>query len=102
MCSRKWDSPVSPDFSSLDPTLYQIMLETMGSVLLSTSNGRIVLELPEETDADVDLQVENGHIRNDIHLTDPAGHANDHVRGRIGSGGTPIRLRTSNGTISLR
>jgi len=71
-------------------------------ILLSTTNGRIVLELPEEADADVDLQVENGHIRNDIDLTDPAGDANDRVRGRIGSGGTPIRLRTSNGTISLR
>jgi hypothetical protein len=71
-------------------------------VSLSTSNGRIVLDLPAGSDADVDIQVENGHIRNDIDLEDSVGDATSRVRGRIGKGGIPIRLRTSNGTISLR
>ena len=71
-------------------------------VSLSTSNGRIVLDLPQGSDADVDIHVENGHIRNDIDLEDSSGDATGRVRGRIGKGGTPIRLRTSNGTISLR
>ena len=71
-------------------------------VSLSTSNGRIVLDLPQGTDADVDMRVENGHIRNDIDLEDSSSDATGHVRGRIGKGGIPIRLRTSNGTITLR
>ncbi len=71
-------------------------------VSLSTSNGRIVLDLPEGSDADVDIRVENGHIRNDIDLEDSFADATGRVRGRIGKGGIPIRLRTSNGTISLR
>ncbi len=71
-------------------------------VSLTTSNGRIVLDLPEEPDADVDIRVENGHIRNDLDLTDQTSDADGRVRGRLGSGGTPIRLRTSNGTVSLR
>jgi DUF4097 and DUF4098 domain-containing protein YvlB len=71
-------------------------------VLLSTSNGRIVLELPDESDADVDIRVENGHIRNDIDLEETASNADGRVLGRIGKGGIPIRLRTSNGTICLR
>jgi hypothetical protein len=71
-------------------------------ILLSTSNGRIVLEIPDNSDADVDIQVENGHIRNDIDLEETLPHADGRVRGRIGKGGIPIRLRTSNGTISLR
>jgi DUF4097 and DUF4098 domain-containing protein YvlB len=71
-------------------------------VSLSTSNGRIVLELPEGSNADVDILVENGHIRNDIDLEDSSADSTGRVRGRIGKGGTPIRLRTSNGTISLR
>ena len=71
-------------------------------ISLTTSNGRITLELPEEPDADVDIRVENGLIRNDLTLEDETGDANGRVRGRIGKGGTPIRLRTSNGTISLR
>jgi hypothetical protein len=71
-------------------------------VSLTTTNGRIVLELPDEPDADVDIRVENGHIRNDLELEDQTRDHNGRVQGRIGKGGTPIRLRTSNGTISLR
>jgi hypothetical protein len=75
---------------------------TKAGVSLSTSNGRITLELPAASDVDVDLQVENGQIRHDLDLADPAGDGDRRVRGRIGKGGTPIRLRTSNGTVSLR
>jgi DUF4097 and DUF4098 domain-containing protein YvlB len=71
-------------------------------VSLTTSNGRIVLDLPEKPDADVDIRVENGHIRNDLELEDRTSEVDGRVRGRLGTGGTPIRLRTSNGTISLR
>lgn len=71
-------------------------------VQLATSNGRIVLELPEDSDADVDMQVENGHIRNDLEFAESSTEGEGRVRGRIGKGGIPIRLRTSNGTISLR
>ncbi|MEM9176738.1 MAG: DUF4097 family beta strand repeat-containing protein [Myxococcota bacterium] len=72
-------------------------------VSLTTSNGRIALELPDQPDADVDIRVENGHIRNDLALESTNGHdGGGRVRGRVGKGGTPIRLRTSNGTVSLR
>lgn len=71
-------------------------------ISLSTSNGRIVLDLPADSNADVDMAVENGHIRNDIELEDSTSSSEGRVCGRIGKGGIPIRLRTSNGTISLR
>lgn len=71
-------------------------------VSLSTTNGRIVIDLPEKPDVDVDIHVENGHIRNDLELQDETRDPNGRVRGRVGRGGTPIRLRTSNGTVSLR
>ena len=71
-------------------------------VSLTTTNGRIALELPDKPDADIDIRVENGHIRNDLELTDEAGDASGRVRGRAGQGGTPICLQTSNGTVSLR
>jgi hypothetical protein len=70
-------------------------------VRLATSNGRIILELPEEVDGDVDIRVENGIIRNGRELSGENG-ASGHVRGRLGRGGSPIKLRTSNGTVSLR
>jgi DUF4097 and DUF4098 domain-containing protein YvlB len=73
-----------------------------GGVQLSTSNGRIVLELPEHVDADVDIKVDNGVIRNDRKLCKAASEREGRLRGRLGSGGAPIRLRTSNGSVSLR
>lgn len=83
-------------------------IDNLGAVgiTLTTSNGRIALELPENPDADIDIRVENGLIRNDLDLEDQTDDAhtsnNGRVRGRVGKGGPPIRLRTSNGTISLR
>lgn len=73
-----------------------------GGISLMTSNGRIVLSLPEKPNADVDIKVENGHVRNDLELMDQTRDSDGRVRGRLGLGGTPIRLRTSNGTVSLR
>ena len=82
----------------------QASLEAVGSegVNLATSNGRIVLELPEEVDAEIDMRVDNGVIRTERDVEQEAGEANGRVRGRLGEGGALIKLRTSNGTISLR
>jgi hypothetical protein len=72
-------------------------------VVLATSNGRIMLELPDDVDGDVDVRVDNGVIRNslDIKQTE-ADERTGRLRGRLGKGGCPIKLRTSNGTVSLR
>ena len=83
--------------------LIRASMEGVGrdGVQLATSNGRIVLDLPDEVDADVDIRVDNGVIRNSRELTDENGASGGHVRGRLGGGGPPIKLRTSNGSISL-
>jgi hypothetical protein len=75
---------------------------TSEGVHLATSNGRILLELPDEVDGDVDLRVDNGVIRNSRTLCRCTRDTTGRVRGTLGGGGTPIRLRTSNGSISLR
>jgi len=79
-------------------------LEDIGKsgVVLSTSNGRIVLDLPEEVDGDVDIRVDNGLIRNSRELDPPSRERSGRMKGTLGRGGTPIRLRASNGTISIR
>jgi hypothetical protein len=79
-------------------------LEDIGKagIVLSTSNGRIVLDLPEEVDGDVDIRVDNGLIRNSRELDPPSREHSGRVKGTLGRGGTPIRLRASNGTISIR
>jgi len=79
-------------------------MEELGreGVQLATSNGRIVLELPHEVDADVDIRVDNGVIRNDRELCKSTSDRAGRLRGKLGGGGAPIRLRTSNGSICLR
>jgi hypothetical protein len=74
-----------------------------GGISLATSNGRIMLELPDSVDADVDARVENGAIRNALAVDQAGGDSREgRLRGKLGRGGPPIKLRTSNGTISLR
>ena len=84
--------------------LIRVALDEVGKdgVLLATSNGRIALDLPENVDADVDLRVDNGVIRNERSLCKAHREGNGVVRGRLGNGGALIKLRTSNGSISLR
>ncbi len=70
-------------------------------IQLATSNGRIVLDLPEDTDAEVDIRVDNGIIRNDRILDKTTRETGGRVLGRLGGGGPMIKLRTTNGSISL-
>jgi DUF4097 and DUF4098 domain-containing protein YvlB len=71
-------------------------------VVLATSNGRIVLELPQDPDAEVDVRVDNGVINSEYDLGSGKEDIAGRLRGRLGRGGIPIKLRTSNGSISLR
>ncbi len=73
-----------------------------GGVTLATSNGRIVLELPEDASGDVDIRVDNGLIRTARDLTHLSRERSGRLKGTLGRGGVPIRLRASNGTVSLR
>ena len=52
-------------------------------------------------DADVDIRVDNGVIRNERELCPKGRETNGRVAGRLGLGGKLIKLRTSNGSISV-
>jgi hypothetical protein len=76
--------------------------EVSGPVMLATSNGRIALTLPESVDADVDVRVDNGIIRSQRSLSRCTHSTGGRLAGALGLGGVPIKLRTSNGSISVR
>ena len=73
-----------------------------GGILLATSNGRISLELPDDVDGDVDIRVDNGVIRTGREFDGIATERSGRVKGTLGRGGIPIKLRASNGTVSIR
>jgi hypothetical protein len=90
------------DASSSNGLIHAALDEVSGPVVLATSNGRIALELPETVDADVDLRVDNGVIRNQRSLCRCTRSSGGRLTGALGRGGIPIKVRTSNGSISLR
>jgi len=90
------------DAATSNGLIHAALSELRGPVVLATSNGRIALELPEAVDADVDLRVDNGIIRNQRSLDRCTHSSGGRLAGAFGRGGVPIKLRTSNGSISLR
>ncbi len=71
-------------------------------IVLVTSNGRICLDLPEGADGDLDVRVDNGVIRTSLDLPEASRERSGRLKATLGHGGIPIRLRASNGTITVR
>jgi hypothetical protein len=90
------------DASSSNGLIHAELDEVVGGVVLATSNGRIAIDLPDAVDADVDLRVDNGVIRNQRSLEHVQRSSGGRLTGTLGRGGVPIKVRTSNGSISLR
>jgi len=68
---------------------------------LSTTNGSISVSLPPEISADIDARTTDGKIRFGLPLTVQGELSKRRLRGKIGQGGPLLRLRTSNGNITI-
>jgi len=66
-----------------------------------TTNGRIEVTLPSTLAVDVDADTTNGSIKTDLPIATKSTDRNS-LRGAINGGGTPLRLRTTNGGIAIR
>jgi DUF4097 and DUF4098 domain-containing protein YvlB len=71
---------------------------------VSTGDDSVTLELPDGFNAEVDAHTGDGHVRlQDITLSNVSGRLGEHsVRGTLGSGGKLLRVRTGDGSITLR
>jgi DUF4097 and DUF4098 domain-containing protein YvlB len=66
-----------------------------------TTNGGVSLELPSNLAADVEASTTNGTISSDLPVL--TNHAESHrLSGRVNGGGQELRVRTTNGTITIR
>jgi DUF4097 and DUF4098 domain-containing protein YvlB len=70
---------------------------------ISTGDGSVTLELPDGFDAELDAHTGDGtvSVRDDA-LSDVVESRRRSVRGRLGAGGRSIRVRSGDGTITLR
>lgn len=71
---------------------------------IDSHNGSIRLSFQQGVSADVDCRTRNGHVSiNDTALTDvwQKRGRKKHIKGRLGEGGSELKVETSNGSISL-
>jgi DUF4097 and DUF4098 domain-containing protein YvlB len=71
---------------------------------ITTGDGSVTIEVPEGFSAELDAHTGDGGIRlHDITLSNVTGEIGKRtVRGRLGSGGRSVRVRTGDGSITLR
>jgi DUF4097 and DUF4098 domain-containing protein YvlB len=72
---------------------------------ITTGDGGVTLYLPGGFGAELDAHTGDGAIRNDLDVVggpEEEGHNRRTLKGRLGSGGKEIRIRTGDGTIRLR
>jgi DUF4097 and DUF4098 domain-containing protein YvlB len=69
---------------------------------ISTGDGTVSLYLPSDFNAEIDAHTGDGSVSNELKLTSGSGADRRSVRGRLGSGGRLLRVRTGDGSIRLR
>jgi len=73
-----------------------------GTLKAESVNGSINLELPSDTNADVNFKSVNGRLESDFPLTVQGSLGGHIVRGQIGNGGRELKVETVNGNVELR
>ena len=71
---------------------------------ISTGDGSVTLALPSAFDAELDAHTGDGGIRlQDVTLSNVSGQiGRNSAKGRLGSGGAALHIRTGDGSITLR
>ena len=72
-----------------------------GPMSIETMNGSVVLALPPSANADLDIRSVNGDFRSELPVIAQGSLDSREFRGRLGQGGTTVRVRTVNGGIRL-
>ena len=69
---------------------------------VSTVNGSVVLALPANAQANLDVRSMNGDFHSDLPVEVPGSFSSAHAfRGRLGAGGGEVSIRTVNGRIRV-
>ncbi|MBC7933485.1 MAG: DUF4097 family beta strand repeat protein, partial [Rubrivivax sp.] len=78
-------------------------LNESGTVSLTSVNGPLVVTIPSDSNATVRASTVHGQITNDFNLPVREGeHVGRDLEGRLGQGGSRVRLSNVNGPITIR
>ena len=70
-------------------------------ISIETVNGSVVLALPANADAELDILSMNGDFRSELPVLLRGRLSSHDFRGRLGRGGAPVKVRTVNGGIRV-
>jgi Putative adhesin len=73
-----------------------------GTLKAESVNGSITLELPSDTNTDVDFASVNGRMQSEFPLSVSGKFGGRTVKGKIGSGGRELKVETVNGNVQLK
>jgi hypothetical protein len=68
---------------------------------LHTTNGAIHISLPENVRADLEASTTNGNVTSALPLSVQGKISKQGMEGKINGGGPPLKLRTTNGSITI-
>lgn len=86
------NGPIRAEFTDVDRG---------GAVRLQSTNGGLHVSLPRTVGARVDASTTNGSVRTDLPVLSTSSQSHE-LRGTINGGGAELRLRTTNGSISIQ
>lgn len=77
------------------------ILEMQNDLEVTTSNGKIILEISAQLDADLMASTNNGRIIHDLPRLNSQTVKSNYLKGKLGKGGYSLDIRTSNANILL-
>ncbi|MGB2629406.1 MAG: DUF4097 family beta strand repeat-containing protein [Candidatus Acidiferrum sp.] len=75
--------------------------KVLGTWNIHTGDGSVDLELPGQIQANIDASTHDGHISLDIPVTVEGTFSSSRINGKMNGGGSPIVVRTGDGSIHL-
>ena len=69
---------------------------------MSTTNGGVIMSVPENYSANLQTGTVNGGINTDFPVTLQGGRINKQIALNLGSGGATVKAMTTNGGVHLK
>ncbi|MDO6428789.1 hypothetical protein Q4489_17405 [Thalassotalea sp. 1_MG-2023] len=96
------NSEISSVNGSVDVN-YIDSIEQLDDISIETVNGRVVLSLPANINADVEVETMHGSIKNDFGLSAKKNmFTGRSLEGMIGSGDVQVDIETVNGSVKIK
>ncbi|MCU0636455.1 MAG: DUF4097 domain-containing protein [Gemmatimonadaceae bacterium] len=96
------NGPVTASTGNGDVDVQMDEAPAAGDMEFSSGNGRIVLNVPRDFDAEITASTGNGSIRTELPIRLQGSISPQRMNGTLGSGGRRVRLSSGNGSIEIR